>query len=114
MASETVTSEVGPFSAGPMVTTTLLAFPIAFAIDSASSKVESTAFSRFDSSEDMICHRHAIIKYQLACETQFSCPHSDHSICLKILFIISNIDRVILIIFTKEQRHGFDKIICNR
>lgn len=54
-ASEMVTSVVGPSSPGPIVTTTLLAFPIAFAIDSASLKFDSTAFRRFDSSLDIIC-----------------------------------------------------------
>lgn len=37
------------------MTTTLLALPIALAIDSASWKVDSTALRRFDSSLDMIC-----------------------------------------------------------
>lgn len=41
------------------MTTTLPAFPIALAIDSASSKVDSTALRRFDSSLDMICGDHA-------------------------------------------------------
>lgn len=50
-----VTSAVGPFSVGPIVTTTLLAFPIALAMDSESWKEDSTALSRFDSSFDMIC-----------------------------------------------------------
>lgn len=45
---------MGPFSPRPIVTTTLLALPIALAIDSASSKVDSTALRRFDSSLDMI------------------------------------------------------------
>lgn len=49
-----MTSAVGPFSAGPIVTTTLLAFPIALAMDSASPKLDSTALSRLDSSFDMI------------------------------------------------------------
>ena len=49
-----VTSEVGPFSPGPIMTT-VLALPIALAIDSASWKVDSTALRRFDSSFDMIC-----------------------------------------------------------
>lgn len=54
-ASDVVTSVAGPFSAGPTVTTTLLALPMALAMDSASWKVDSTALRRFDSSLDMIC-----------------------------------------------------------
>lgn len=54
-ASDVVTSVVGPFSVGPIVTTTLVAFPIAFAMVLASLKLDSTALSRFDSSFDMIC-----------------------------------------------------------
>lgn len=49
-----MTSVVGPFSEGPIVTTTLLAFPIALAIASASWKTDSTALRRFDSSFDRI------------------------------------------------------------
>lgn len=45
---------MGPFSAEPIVTTTLLAFPMALAIDSASWKVDWTALRRFKSSFDMI------------------------------------------------------------
>ena len=52
---------MGPFSAGPIVTTTLLAFPIALAIDSAPWKVDSTALRRFESSLDMICGVDAIV-----------------------------------------------------
>lgn len=54
-ASDVETSLVGPFSAGPIVTTTLPAFPIALAIDSALLKLDSTALRRFDSSLDKIC-----------------------------------------------------------
>lgn len=53
-ASDGVTSVVGPFPDGPIVTTTLLALPIALAIDSALSKLDSTALRRFDSSLEMI------------------------------------------------------------
>lgn len=60
------TCALGPSSADPMVTTTLLAFPIAFAIDSASLKVEATAFSLFDSSLEMICHDNKILKIELS------------------------------------------------
>ena len=59
-ASDMVTSLVGPFSAGPIVTTTLLALPMALAINSASLKVDSTALRRFDSSFDMICGGYSV------------------------------------------------------
>lgn len=52
-ASEVVTSEVGPFSKEPIVTTTFEALPMALAIDSASWKVDSTALSRLDSSDEI-------------------------------------------------------------
>lgn len=52
---------MGPFSAGPIVTTTLLAFPIALAIDSVSWKVDWTALMRLDSSFDMICGGDVIV-----------------------------------------------------
>lgn len=54
-ASNVETSVVGPFSSGPIVMTTLLALAIAFAIDSGSWKLDSTALRRFNSSLDMIC-----------------------------------------------------------
>lgn len=54
-ASDVETSLVGPSSVGPIVTTTLPAFPIALAIDSALSKLDSTALRRFNSSLDKIC-----------------------------------------------------------
>jgi hypothetical protein len=60
-ASDGETSDVGPFSVGPIVTTTLLAFPIALAIDSVSLKVDSTALRRLDSSFDMICGGDVIV-----------------------------------------------------
>lgn len=46
---------MGPSSVGPIVTTTLPAFPIALAIDSALSKLDSTALRRFNCSLDKIC-----------------------------------------------------------
>lgn len=54
-ASDVVTSVVGPFSPGPIVTTALVAFPIAFAMASGSWKVDSTALRRLDSSVEITC-----------------------------------------------------------
>lgn len=55
-ASDVVTAVVGPFSAGPIVTTTFAAFPIALAMDSASWKGDWMALKRFDSSVEIICN----------------------------------------------------------